>query len=784
MRYRTTQRIEDVTFREIRLIFGVLMSMEADTITDDRIAGIADRMTEEGRKVSPVTVWSEVQSGSIVEIAGALQRWREARQPATSPGQDQFGLPENLAEPMMSAAARLWAAARDEAERAVGERLGVVNSHLDTALAERDDALTAYQRAAEDIGTQRERILAVTNALSAAETAVAHVTEKLASASSRAEVAETRLDELVQRTSEADAKLERTQTALEEERSARGELAAVVTAKTAEIERTHLERDEARQEILTLVGVCQQQTSALSASENEVARLVAELAAATGRAETAESRVDELVQRAANAEAGLDAAQTTLGEERKTREELAAVVASKSEEMTQLVQQRDEARQEAATWNEACREKTHALSVAENEAARLAMELATATGLAETAGTRLQELKQLTSKAAAQLALSRTTLDEERKAREELATLVASQSDEVARLAAELATATGRADAAETRMAELSQRASEEGARLEQTQASLDEERRAREALDVAVASKSDEIGRIAEERDAVRRELATLSETHQAQSNDVSRLSNEASSASSRAEAATTQANQSLARAVALETQLDEARGALAAEREITSTTVDQASVQRNELQRAARELVEARERVNALSHAKTDADAEFARLTQQASAAQERAEAAEERAAELAQRIAKLNEARTADAQSDQEPEIQANGSDQADDVDVLQRQISAQAKVHAKAFGELRASAEQWVAHAKELKQRLGLASEKVLYIDARSTGEVALVRRLSSELERLKPDHELVSRDAQQKLISMTMAQQLAAKGYKYDPSTAVMSKVEG
>jgi hypothetical protein len=59
----------------------------------------------------------------------------------------------------------------------------------------------------------------------------------------------------------------------------------------------------------------------------------------------------------------------------------------------------------------------------------------------------------------------------------------------------------------------------------------------------------------------------------------------------------------------------------------------------------------------------------------------------------------------------------------------------------------------------------------------------TGEVALVRRLSSELERLKPDHELVSRDAQQKLISTTMTQQLAMKGYRYDPTTAVMSKVE-
>jgi hypothetical protein len=53
----------------------------------------------------------------------------------------------------------------------------------------------------------------------------------------------------------------------------------------------------------------------------------------------------------------------------------------------------------------------------------------------------------------------------------------------------------------------------------------------------------------------------------------------------------------------------------------------------------------------------------------------------------------------------------------------------------------------------------------------------------MRRLAVELERLKPDHELVFREAQQKLIGDKMAQQLAQKGYRYDPATAVMSKIE-
>jgi hypothetical protein len=110
-------------------------------------------------------------------------------------------------------------------------------------------------------------------------------------------------------------------------------------------------------------------------------------------------------------------------------------------------------------------------------------------------------------------------------------------------------------------------------------------------------------------------------------------------------------------------------------------------------------------------------------------------------------------------------------------------LRRQLSAEAKAHEKAFNELRALAEQWVAHAKDLKQRLGSANERILFVDARSTGEVALLRRLSAELERLKPDHELASREAQQRLIGATMAERLAQKGYRYDPATAVISKVE-
>ena len=992
------------------------MSMDVDTITDDQIAEIADRMTEEGRKVSPVSVWSEVQGGSIVAIAAALQRWREAREPDTLSVQVQpAGLPENATEAMMSAAGRLWAAAHDEAQRVFSQRLSLVNHQLDAAFAERDEALVEYQRATEEVGTGRERIIALTNALSAAEHAAARLTDDLVRTNVRAETAERRVDELAQHASEVDRKLEQTKAALETERNARDELATIVMVKDEEIAEANLQRDESRQEVARLGEAIQQKSSALSASEHEVARLASELqtvtaradvldqrawdaetslnlaqtalvderavheelaavvaskndeiarvahardelievattksdeiarltreheaqvavvasksdeitklgqerdalnaavalngdeitrieqerddarqevlslgdayqqkttalsaaeseaarlavdlSTANSRAETAENRGEELAQRELAVNATLDATKATLDEERKAREELTAVVANKTDEIariardrdelidlaatrgdeitkitqerdalntdvankrdqiTRTAQERDAARQEVTMLNSTLEEKTGALAASEASAAQLRAELSTSVDRAETAETQVAELEMRASEDDARLELAKTSLEEERKAREELNTVVASQSDEIARigqehdevrreaanlrdafkeklnalnaseetgtrLAIELATAATRADTAETHLAELTQRAAEEGARLQKTTASLDEERKAREASDVAVAEKSEELARITQEHNEVRRELATLSETHRSQAEEVSQLTEKANAAASQAEAATTQANASLARIAGLETELEEAHKSLATERQTSVAGLDEASAQRNEVQRITKELGEARERLGALSQAKATADTELTRLAHDASAARERAEAAEERAAELAQRIAKLNEARAAETPRDQQVDVRAGEADQTEEVAALHRQISAQNKLHQKAFNELRASAEQWVAHAKELKQRLGQASERVLFIDARSTGEVALVRRLSSELERLRPDHELVSREMQQKLISSTMAQQLAMKGYRYDPSTAAMSKVEG
>ena len=254
------------------------------------------------------------------------------------------------------------------------------------------------------------------------------------------------------------------------------------------------------------------------------------------------------------------------------------------------------------------------------------------------------------------------------------------------------------------------------------------------------------------------------MTEAQTTASADLARVSQEASAARDRADAAEQHAAQ--------------VERSLAVEREATAARIDEAAAQLNELQRVSRELEEARAQVSVMTEAQTTASADLARTSQEASAARDRADAAEQHAAQLEQWLTeRARDDAARDALRDQQ------GATSANEIAGLQRQISLQAKTHESAYNELRSTAEQWVAHAKEIKQRLDLANEKILFLDARSTGEVALLRKLSIELERFKPDHELVFRDAQKKLIDAIIAQQLGRQGYRYDPATAVMSKVE-
>jgi chromosome segregation ATPase len=291
-----------------------------------------------------------------------------------------------------------------------------------------------------------------------------------------------------------------------------------------------------------------------------------------------------------------------------------------------------------------------------------------------------------------------------------------------------------------------------------------DQARQDHAELHALIAGKDDELARIAQERDQVRQQHEALSLAAQEKSAEAERWSRDANAAHARAQTAEAQASESLARVAALEAELNEVRNALAAERENAATLKTEISAHRDHAGRVGGELDEARKQISVLMEQKAEQGAELARVSNDVNALRERAETAEKNATDLAKRLVEKEQGEESELAS-------------------LQRQISAQAKAHSKAYDDLRANAEQWVTYAKDLRQRLDVANEKILFIDARSTGEVALMRRLAVELERMKPDHELVLREAQQKLIGDKMTQQLAQKGYRYDPATAVMSKIE-
>jgi chromosome segregation ATPase len=835
------------------------MSTDADAITDERIAGIADRMVEEGRNVTPVTIWSEVSGGSIVAIAAALDRWREARQPQIAQPQAPT-LPENVAENIMSAAGRLWSAAHDEAERAASQRLGVVRQHLDATLAERGEALAEYQRMVEEVEAGRERLVALTNAQSASQEAARRLEEELVTSTHRAEAAEARVEELVQRASIEHAELESTKAALDEERAARAalgvdisrkddeitrltqaqraseeaatrletelaasthraesaearveELVQRVSVEHAELESTKAALDEERVARAALGAVISSKddeitrlTQAQRASQEAATRLEEELATSTRRADAAEARVEELVQRASVEHAELERTRTAFDEERAARNALAAVVSNKNDEITRITHKRDEAWKEAAALGEAYRamsddvkrwsEESGAASsraqAAEAQldesrlqlAARetelddarhaLAGERQTAAARQEEASANLSELQRVVGE-----------LEEARKEISAMADAKAAAIDETARVAQEATAARERAEAAEQRAAVLEQRFTEiDAARVQELDDARNalavERQTAAERLEEASANLS-ELQRVAGELEEARKEVSALADAKASAIDEAARAAQEASAARERADAAGHHAAGLAQRLAELDAargqELDDVRNALAVERQAAAERLEEASVKFSELQRVTRELEETRKELSAMADAKAAAIDEAVRVAQETAAATERADAAEQRAIGLEQRLAELNAARIQEVQRDESAKV--------DEVAALRRQLSADAKAHEKAFNELRALAEQWVAHAKDLKQRLGSANEKILFVDARSTGEVALLRRLSAELERLKPDHELASRDAQQKLIGATMAERLAQKGYRYDPATAVISKVE-
>jgi len=82
------------------------------TVTDELVAEIANRMAEEGQKVSPLAIWSEVHTGSVVSVAAALRKWREARSSGVPQVAERPALPEAVTDTMRDALDRLWTSSR------------------------------------------------------------------------------------------------------------------------------------------------------------------------------------------------------------------------------------------------------------------------------------------------------------------------------------------------------------------------------------------------------------------------------------------------------------------------------------------------------------------------------------------------------------------------------------------------------------------------------------------------------------------------------------------------
>ncbi|WP_250474791.1 DNA-binding protein [Caballeronia sp. GAFFF1] len=639
------------------------MFTEADNITDEEIFSTVQRLTDAGRPVSPVTVWSELRRGSIVSIAAALERWRDARQPAPPAAQPSAEMPQELADALMSAAHRLRQASWDEAHSAGAHRADMLGQRLQTALAERDEALAVYQQTEGDAANSRRQLEELMHALRASEEAVARLQNQHNAANERAEAAEARAGELAQRVSAQDAELSTARLSLDEERKAREAVSADLANKNEELARIAHERDEARQHH--------------AASSQEVERLSQEAGTASARAETATAQANEGAARIAALEAELDAARHALASEREAGAAREAEASARDEALQRATRELDEAR----------------AKIDENQ-------------------TRMSALES-------ELAAQR------------------------------------EASAAASVAHEALQHATRE---LDEARASIDESQNRIAALESELMA----------EREARAQHSAAASTAQEALQQATREL-----------DEARAQINDSHARIAALESDLSR-------ERETSAAQSAQASTAQEALQQATRELDEARARIDEITQEKHVAQSELARVTQEAAAAVARADEAQQHAASLTQQLAERekSEAAMRDELRDHKIALQTAGAAKEEEIAALQRRISAQAQTHSKAYDELRGNAEQWVTYARDLKQRLDVANEKILFIDARSTGEVALLRRLSTELERLKPDHELVFREAQQKVIGEKIAQQLAQKGYRYDPTTAVMSKIEG
>jgi len=237
------------------------------TITDEQIAEIANRMADEGQTVSPVAIWSEVHTGSVVAVAAALRKWRETRAPRVPQVVERPALPDSVTDTMRDALDRLWTSAQDEAERAVARRLTAMRQRVEEASTERDDALAELQNTVQELDALQVQLDQLANSYEEKVNVVTGLEEDIAFAVQRTDSAEKRVQELSERVAHLEAELERALTEL----AARGEAPARQETGAAA-------QAEATSEAVEVVEAVEPAELATAAEELEAARAARETA--------------------------------------------------------------------------------------------------------------------------------------------------------------------------------------------------------------------------------------------------------------------------------------------------------------------------------------------------------------------------------------------------------------------------------------------------------------------------------------------------------------------------
>ncbi|MBN3858773.1 ATPase [Paraburkholderia sp. Ac-20340] len=307
-------------------------------ITDELVAEIADRMAEEGQTVSPVAIWSEVHTGSVVSVAASLRKWREARAPRPQQVIERPALPATVTDTMRDALDRLWTSAQDEAERAVARRLASMRQRVDDACSERDDALSELQNTVQELDSLQVQLDRLTAAQDAKVDSTSGLEDDIAQAVQRTDAAEKRAQELVERVEQLEADLARALEELAQERAAReaavaeAEAAAAAAAEAAAAVEAAAAEAAAVAEAAAAEAAAREAAAAEAAAQEAVPQEGEEIAQSV-----AHDAIDEEALRAeydAKADAKAEAAAAAAREEHESQR--TALEASHAEAVTRL----------------------------------------------------------------------------------------------------------------------------------------------------------------------------------------------------------------------------------------------------------------------------------------------------------------------------------------------------------------------------------------------------------------------------------------------------------------